>query len=103
MASTEPPRLKPTDYDDYLARFTSLVGDIEDGQYGQYKGRLVLKMTREQFDIKYLEYLDLGARYGVMLSQSDTIEDTLTVDLKAAEVEMLITSSLFLPFPKHLK
>ena len=103
MASTEPPKLKSTDYNDYLARFTQLVGEIEDGQYGQYKGRLVLKMTREQFDAKYLEYLDLGERYGVMLSQSDTIEDTLTVDLKVAEVEMLITSSLFLPFPKHLK
>jgi hypothetical protein len=100
--SEQLPRLKPNDFDEYLQRFDTKVGAIEAGQYGQYKGRLILKMNREQFEKKYNEYISLGIKYGTMLSRSDTIEDTLTVDLKAAEIELLITESLFLPFPKYL-
>jgi hypothetical protein len=102
MSQFEPPRLKPNDYHDYTERFSDLVGDIAEGQYGNYRGRLVLRMTRDQFETKYQRYLNLGIRYGQMLSQSDTIEDSLTVDLRAAEIELLITNSLFLPFPKYL-
>ena len=102
MSQFEPPSLKPSDYPDYVDRFNELVGDIAEGQYGNYRGRLVLRMTQSQFEKKYQRYLDLGIRYGQMLSRSDTIEDSLTVDLRAAEIELLITNSLFLPFPKYL-
>jgi hypothetical protein len=94
------PTLKPSDYDDYLERFLAQVGEIEEGQYGSYKGRLVLKMSRPQFEERYSRYLTLWLKYADMLTKSDTIEDTLAVDLKAAEVELLIHDSLFLPFPK---
>ena len=97
-----PPTLKTSDYDEYLVRFSSLVGEIAEGQYGRYKGRLVLKMTRAQFEERYTRYLSLGVKYATMLSDNTTIEDTLTVDLKAAEVELLVQDSLFLPFPKYL-
>ena len=96
------PKLQSTDFDDYLQRFAELVGDIEEGQYGQYKGRLVLKMSRLQFEERYQQYLDLGIHYGELLERSDTIEDSITVDLRAAEIELLIKLSLFLPFPKYL-
>ena len=96
------PKLKATDFEEYLQRFTELVGVIEEGQYGQYKGRLVLKMNRQQFEERYQQYLDLGIHYGELLERSDTIEDSITVDLRAAEIELLIKSSLFLPFPKYL-
>ena len=96
------PKLKPTDFEEYFQRFTELVGVIEEGQYGQYKGRLVLKMNRQQFEDRYQQYLDLGIHYGELLERSDTIEDSITVDLRAAEIELLIKNSLFLPFPKYL-
>lgn len=96
------PSLKETDYNDYLDRFASIVGEIAEGQYGQYKGRLVLKMNRTQFEARYQRYLDLGIHYGQLLERSDTIEDSITVDLRAAEIELLVSSSLFLPFPKYL-
>lgn len=96
------PKLQSTDFDDYLQRFAELVGDIEEGQYGQYKGRLVLKMSRLQFEERYQQYLDLGIHYGELLERSDTIEDSITVDLRAAEIELLVKLSLFLPFPKYL-
>ena len=100
--SEQLPRLRANDFNEYVKRFEELVGIMEDGQYGQYKGRLILKMNRSQFEEKYTHYLQLGIRYGDMLSRSDTIEDTLTVDLRTAEVELLVVDSLFLPFPKYL-
>ena len=96
------PTLKATDYEEYVQRFLNEVGEIADGQYGQYKGRLVLKMSRDQFEQRYQRYLELGIHYGDLLSRSDTIEDSITVDLRAAEIELLIKQSLFLPFPKYL-
>ena len=96
------PYLSDTDFDLYLERFLEHVGPIEIGQYGQYKGRLILKMNRNQFEEKYRYYLNLGRKYVHMLNQSDTIDDTLTLDIKAAEVEMVIKNSLFLPFPKFM-
>ncbi len=96
------PTLKSTDFDEYLQRFAEFVGSIEEGQYGQYKGRLVLKMNRSQFEERYQQYLDLGIHYGELLERSDTIEDSITVDLRAAEIDLLIKNSLFLPFPKYL-
>jgi hypothetical protein len=102
MTQFTPPTLKPNDYTDYFHRFIEVVGEIEEGQYGQYKGRLVLKMNRAQFEERYQQYLNLGIHYGELLERSDTIEDSITVDLRAAEIELLIKSSLFLPFPKYL-
>lgn len=102
MSDFMPPQLKDHDYDDYLERFHTLVGDMEEGQYGSYRGRVILRMNKSQFEERYQRYLELGIRYGDLLTKSDTIEDSLTVDLRAAEVELLITESLFLPFPKHL-
>ena len=52
------PKLQSTDFDDYLQRL-KLVGDIEEGQYGQYKGRLVLKMA--VYNLKNV--VVLGLRY----------------------------------------
>ena len=96
------PCLSDTDFDLYLERFLEHVGPIEVGQYGQYKGRLILKMNRSQFEEKYQYYLNLGRKYVHMLNQSDTIDDTLTLDIKAAEVEMVLKKSLFLPFPRFM-
>lgn len=98
----QPPTLQPADYDEYIGRFSALVGEIAEGQYGRYKGRLVPKMSRALFEERYTRYLALGVKYATMLSNNTTIEDTLTVDLKAAEVELLVQDSLFLPFPKYL-
>ena len=53
MTPIEPPRLKANDYHDYVGRFRELVGDIAEGQYGNYRGRLVLRMTQVQFERKY--------------------------------------------------
>lgn len=89
---------KQDEFAQYLARFDDLVGDIQTGQYGRYKGRLVRKLDPERFEAKLAEYHDLGERFLAIINAGDTIDDALAVDLRAAEVELLIQDSRYLPF-----
>ncbi|MCA9543318.1 MAG: hypothetical protein KC613_02980 [Myxococcales bacterium] len=91
----------PTDYDKefgrYVERFERLVGDLSAGQYGHYRGRLVRRFDPPQFRAKVDEYMGLGQRFTAMLNAGDTIDDTLAVELRAVEVELVLEKSLFLP------
>ena len=93
----------PTDYDKeysrYQARYERLVGDIEPGQYGRFKGRLVPRLDADGFRFKVDQYMDLGRRFTEMVSEGDTIDDALAVELRAAEIELVLEKSLFLPLP----
>ena len=95
----------PTDYDKeyrrYQARFERLVGAIAPGQYGRYKGRLVPRLDAEGFRFKVEQYMELGRRFTEMVSEGDTIDDALAVELRAAEIELVLERSLFLPVPRR--
>jgi len=85
-------------FDAYLTRFAEKVGDIQTGQYGRYKGRLVRKLDPDRFTAKLAEYHELGQRFLDIINAGDTIDDALAVDLRAAEIELLIQKSTYLPF-----
>lgn len=91
----------PTDYaqeyDRYAARFLRLVGELQPGQYGRYRNRLVPRLTAEQFRARVDEYMALGNRFTAMLNAGDTVDDTLAVSLRALEAELVLERSLFLP------
>lgn len=89
---------KQDEFDAYMARFAEHVGDIQTGQYGRYKGRLVRKLDPERFSAKLDEYHELGQRFLDIINAGDTIDDALAVDLRAAEIELLIQKSTYLPF-----
>lgn len=82
----------------YLDRFAEKVGDIQTGQYGRYKGRLVRKLDADRFEKRLAEYHALGQRFLDIINAGDTIDDALAVDLRAAEIELLIQKSTYLPF-----
>jgi len=86
------------EFSQYLERFDALVGDIKTGQYGRYKGRLVRKLDAERFASKLAEYTDLGERFIAIINAGDTIDDTLAVDLRSSEIELLFEKSRYLPF-----
>ncbi|MEZ4463150.1 MAG: hypothetical protein R3F60_09235 [bacterium] len=91
----------PTDYgkefDRYLERFGRLVGDIRTGQYGTFRERLVRKLDADEFRQRVDDYMSLGRRFTDMVSAGDTIDDTVAVELRAVEVELVMERSLFLP------
>lgn len=85
------------EYQRYDERFTALVGALEPGQYGHFRGRLVRRLDATQFAAKVTEYLSLGARFSALVQAGDTIDDALAVDLRAAEIELVIEQSQFFP------
>ena len=91
----------PTDYaqeyERYTERFTRLVGDMQPGQYGRYRNRLVPRLTAGQFRERVDHYMALGDRFVAMMNAGDTIDDTLAVEIRSAEVELVLEKSLFLP------
>lgn len=89
---------KQDEFDAYLARFAHQVGDIQTGQYGRYKGRLVRKLDADRFASRLAAYHELGQRFLDIINAGDTIDDALAVDLRAAEIELLIQKSTYLPF-----
>ena len=90
-----------TDYDKefrrYSDRFERLVGPLQPGQYGNYKGRLVRRFDLAQFSEKVNDYMRLGKRFNENMASGDTMDDAITVDLRAAEIELVLERSLFLP------
>lgn len=91
----------PTDYNQeyerYVERFLRLVGDIQPGQYGRFRNRLVPRLTQGQFRERVDAYMAIGQRFTAMMNAGDTIDDTLAVELRAAEAELVLERSLFLP------
>ncbi|MCK6575474.1 hypothetical protein L6V77_30830 [Myxococcota bacterium] len=91
----------PTDYAQefqrYSTRFVRLVGDIQPGQYGRFRNRLVPRLTESQFRERVDHYMSLGERFVATMNAGDTIDDTLAVELRSVEAELVLEKSLFLP------
>lgn len=86
-------------YERYLDRFDRVVGAIRPGQYGRFKSRLVMKMTGEQYRRRVAEYRELGRQLSDRMRSGDTIDDTLVTALRAAEADLVLERSHFLPQP----
>lgn len=84
-------------YEPYLERFDRVVGAIRPGQYGRFKNRLVLKMTGEQYRRRVEDYAELGRRLADMMRAGDTIDDTVVTAMRAAEADLVLERSRFLP------
>lgn len=80
----------PARYHEYLARFNAAVGDVKPGGFAKYSGRLIKKLSFEEFTPAYLEYTEIAARYHESLERGDTINDVVLRILreKAANLVM---------------
>ena len=84
-------------YEDYLNRFDTLVGQVVVGQVGQYKGRLVKKLTAQNFEEVAVRYRKLLARFEAMVSNRQTIDEGVMMQIRVSETELLIEQSAVLP------
>jgi hypothetical protein len=62
-------------YDEYLARCRGRVGELAAGAFTKFGGRLIKKLTLEEFAAAYVEYTDVLERYTESLDRGDTIND----------------------------
>ncbi len=80
----------PERYDEYLARCTAKLGDLAPGAFVKFSGKLIKKLTFEEFTPAYLEYIALLDRYNESLERGDTINDLVLRMLREKAAGMVL-------------
>ncbi|HWO18357.1 MAG TPA: hypothetical protein VNO30_06260 [Kofleriaceae bacterium] len=62
-------------YHEYLERFERALGDLPVGAFAKFGGRLIKKLSFEEFSPAYLKYEDLRVHYQKSIERGDTIDD----------------------------
>jgi hypothetical protein len=84
----------PGCYAAYLERLAREVGEIKVGAFAKYAGRLIKKLSFEEFTPVYVEHTELLARYHDSLERGDTVNDLVLRLLREQ------AATLVLPAPK---
>jgi hypothetical protein len=84
-------------YQVYLERFNELVGNVEVGQVGSFRGKLVKKLALHSFDELQGKYDDLLNDFREMVRRSETIDERVVMSIRRTELELLIEKSPVLP------
>jgi hypothetical protein len=62
-------------YAEYLDRLTQEVGNLKVGEFAKFSGRLIHKLSFEEFTQAYTEYAELLTQYHESLERGDTVDD----------------------------
>lgn len=62
-------------YHEYLERWKREAGEVPIGTFVKFAGKLVKKLSFEEFTPVLLEYLEMTERYNDSLERGDTIND----------------------------
>ena len=65
----------PGRYHEYLARFALELPAVKVGSFAKWSGRLIKKLSFEEFTPAFLEYRDMRAHYVESLERGDTVND----------------------------
>jgi hypothetical protein len=77
-------------YLEYLARFDSQVGAVAVGGYGKFHGKLVRKLSAEEFATRHSEFANLDRTYRGIITRGDTINDAVVRLWRERRAELLI-------------
>jgi len=77
-------------YREYLTRFDRELGAVEVGAFAKFQGRLIKKMSRDEFEPAFLEYHDLAERYHDSLDRGDTINDVVVKMLRDHAAKLVL-------------
>jgi hypothetical protein len=83
----------PDEYAEYLARFDKAAeNQVAVGGFAKFKGRLIKKLSAEEFAEKNREYLELATHYFQSLDRGDTINDVIVKLVRERAAELVLTS-----------
>jgi hypothetical protein len=80
----------PDRYQEYLERWKAELGDMKPGAFAKYNGKLIKKMTFEEFTPAYVEYMDIVARYQDSLDRGDTINNLVIKLLREQSANLVM-------------
>jgi hypothetical protein len=78
------------EYRQYLERFDTLHGPCEFGTYMKHKGRLIKKLTYDEFEPRWQELGTIERAYEDVVTRGDTINDVLMKVLRERRDELLV-------------
>ncbi|MEO8698645.1 MAG: hypothetical protein ABI867_01345 [Kofleriaceae bacterium] len=80
----------PARYHEYLDRFMTEIGDTKLGAFAKWSGRLIKKLSFEEFTPAYLEYTEIRDRYEDSLERGDTINDVVLKLLREKAANLVL-------------
>jgi hypothetical protein len=78
------------EYRRYLERFEARVGTSDFGAYAKVNGRLIKKLTYDEFETRLGEFREVDKAYAEILANGDTINDVLVKVLRERSDELLL-------------
>ena len=78
------------EYRTYLTRFEQQVGKYDFGTPAKWKGKLVKKLSYEEFEAKLGEYRKFDSVYREILQRGDTVSDAVIKLLRDRSAELLM-------------
>ncbi|MDB4958134.1 MAG: hypothetical protein JWO36_5703 [Myxococcales bacterium] len=80
----------PGRYHEYLDRFQTEVGDVAPGAFAKFAGKLIKKLSFEEFTPVFLEYTEMADRYRESLDRGDTINDIVLKILREQAASLVM-------------
>jgi hypothetical protein len=77
-------------YHEYLERFTNELGELPVGTFAKFGGRLIKRLTFEEFTPAFLEYLDMWTHYDESAERGDTIDDIVLSVLREKAANLVL-------------
>lgn len=82
-----------TEYNDYLSRFEEEFGNDHDfGAFVKYKGLLIQKLERKEFDALFRDYNEITQSYFASLKRGDTINDLVVRKMREIATKLVMNS-----------
>lgn len=77
-------------YHEYLERFAREVGEAAVGSYAKHAGKLIKKLSFEEFTPVLVEYLEITRRYDESLERGDTLNDVVLKVLREQAAVLIL-------------
>lgn len=80
----------PERYRDYLERFERALPNINLGAFAKFAGKLIKKLTFEEFTPVYLEFMEIWDRYQDSVERGDTVNDVVLKLLRERAANLVL-------------
>ena len=80
----------PTQYAEYLDRFEEKLGRVDIGQFAKFRGKLIKKLTLDEFTPLHVEYGEMIEQYKSSLENGDTVNDVVLHALREAAAGLIL-------------
>ena len=77
-------------YHEYLERWLREAGDVPIGTFVKYSGKLVKKLSFEEFTPVLMEYVEMATRYQETVERGDTINDLVLKIVREQAAKLML-------------